>query len=688
MFPLTKSIRAQAILICSLIFCCWESVHAAPPALLIDDFDDEIQNHLGGYRNTFDRAPSTAKAERTDAVRLGDHGRSARLAAHRAPEGFCGYWIHFFDMRAVEKRFLDARPFGVLSFWVRGAKGGEELLVKLADKRWIEKEDSVAVGRVRDFLPGGITQEWREVRIPLNQHSQLDWSLLGGVTFEFDKPGDWEVFIDDVSLQVGERKPGDPAPMPPEALPPKAPVPAAPTADAPVSVGPHPSVPPLPRPDAPSRKLWVWNTHQILRSEEAGLELLDFCRDQRIAEVWMQALYALETEREPAHAELGRPGVVRHIELRQVADLRKFLRTAHARGVKVHALDGFPEFAQREFHKVPMGLVDTIIRFNAEGSADERFDGIHFDNEPYLLLGWHDPVLREEILRDFLELNAECQRRIREQSTMVFGIDIPFWWQERDESTGNVVAEVEFRGKRQAASYHCLEWLDNVGVMNYRDTADGADGMISHGRELLAHADEVQHAVVSMGVETFRYEPTPVWFFFGLPRDKFRQALVGPARDLARLSRLNDIRFRTLDDGELVHLGVELPADANDDAWEAARRTLVELARRMGVKGIANPVDELFEQAVAAQARGVANRLKDPEIRAIVPRPILDAATGQTLAGFQAESIMLGKITFADDPPGQLVKESTAADEYFRRYRQFDGIAFHYYETFREKCQE
>lgn len=80
---------------------------------------------------------------RVDDVFRGREGRSVRIAAERAESGFCGYWIHFFDMRAVEKTYFDAARYEYLSFWVRGAEGGEDFLIKLADERWITKQDSV-----------------------------------------------------------------------------------------------------------------------------------------------------------------------------------------------------------------------------------------------------------------------------------------------------------------------------------------------------------------------------------------------------------------------------------------------------------------------------------------------------------------------------------------------------------------
>ena len=90
---------------------------------------------------------------------------------------------------------------------------------------------------------------------------------------------------------------------------------------------------------------------------------------------------------------------------------RRFLAEDHQARIQVHTLDGYPEFALKPQHGVPLlAVVDAVIVFNRESPAEQRFDGIHFDNEPYLLLGWKDRLRREQILREFLELNVECQR--------------------------------------------------------------------------------------------------------------------------------------------------------------------------------------------------------------------------------------------------------------------------------------
>ncbi|MBI2478763.1 MAG: hypothetical protein HYV60_09060, partial [Planctomycetia bacterium] len=300
---------------------------AQSSAVLIDDFNDGVQNELGGYRNTFAAEPSSVSAMRVDDVFHGSGGRSVRIAANRADRGYCGYWIHFFDMRAVEKRYFDASRFAYLSCWVRGAEGGEDFLIKLADERWIVKQDSVAFGQASQLLAVGITTTWQEVVIPLRGRHDLDWQQLGGVTFEFVRPGKQVVFIDNIALKTKL----DAVPWPTH------------VADG----------SPVPSPDSMPRKLWVWSMEKLLQDSTARSELFDLCRSQRIDELWMQLLYDVKRQDSESRATI--------CELRYEAEFRLLLAEAHERGLRVHGLDGYPDFALRENHDIPLGVVDAVI---------------------------------------------------------------------------------------------------------------------------------------------------------------------------------------------------------------------------------------------------------------------------------------------------------------------------------------
>ena len=270
------------------------------------------------------------------------------------------------------------------------------------------------------------------------------------------------------------------------------------------------------------------------------------------------------------------------MRVQSVDRLRAFIRKAHDQGIEIHALDGSPEFAIRSGHAIPLAVVEAVAEFNAISKPEERFDGVHFDSEPYLLLGWGNVGLREKILHDLLTLNLECQRKAR-KAGLTFGVDVPFWWNALDAETGEAAGAVTFHGSRKAATLHCIDHLDNVGIMNYRDQADGADGMLAHGLDILKYGDKTTHASVIMGVETFRYEPQPVWFSLGLPETEFATALEDGAQHLMGLSRLHGLRLHRLRAAGHVHVGFELPPpDANSKRMQHAESAIRILAREFG----------------------------------------------------------------------------------------------------------
>jgi hypothetical protein len=211
-----------------------------------------------------------------------------------------------------------------------------------------------------------------------------------------------------------------------------------------------------------SRAVWVWDSTALLRDASVRREFLEFTRARGIDIAWIQVALS------PAGNSL------------QHEDLwRELLQDANLSGLEIHALDGDPAHARRERHYVVLGLVDAIVRFNRHAPADARFEGIHLDNEPYLLAGWELPVIRQQLLAEYLELNARVHRAVRAEGDLEFGVDIPFWW----------------------PSPEVLDLVDNAGIMDYRNVAGGTDGIIALGRPLLEYGNRTR-AKIFVGVET------------------------------------------------------------------------------------------------------------------------------------------------------------------------------------------
>ncbi len=497
--------------------------------------------------------------------------------------------------------------------------------------------------------------------MPLNSDEiSIDFKAFGGITFDFDQPGKSTVFIDDICLKTSHATAiGNPT---------KEKLPAAVEAEI-ADAG-------LPR----GKAMWLWALDPMLDDPTNAESLFLFCVANGVSQIWTQIAYDMTPQKANGQSILNGSKCV----LRRAAELREFIRLAHKNGVQVHALDGYPEHAQREYHHVSLAVVDAVITFNSGRPIEEQFDGIHFDNEPHLLIGWNDPQRRQQILFEFLTLNGECQRRVDAASSKLeFGIDIPFWLQDRDPLQGEPIGIVSFNGRRQAASYHLLEMLDNVGVMNYRDLAQGADGMIAHGRGLIEHADKAARAKVFMGVETFASQPINVLFAVGRKREDFYSAVRGEARDLASLSRLDEHRIRVFDDGANIHIGIEVNEATAVEQRLAIAATIATLARAFGIDAKSD-----LESARQIQSN-LENRLKnDAEWSSVSPLTVRDPETKETHLLVKATSSMLEKITFADDSAEQLKMQLDLAENYFVKHPSYRAMAVHDYESFRKLVTE
>lgn len=626
------------------------------PLRMIADFNHGVQNHVGGFHNASERAPSAVKVTRVSDVFRGGGGRSLRIAASQKPGGFAAAWISFHDFRQRSKTYLDIRGYSHLSFWVKGKDGGEEFRIKLADDAWAAREDGLTIGPVSWYLPGGVTRTWQEVLIPVKALSRLNRKAMAFLTFDFHTPGEHTIFVDDIGFKTNS---GIPTPLTPKPT----------TTNA--NHRDHP------------RAMWNWNPLPLLLDPSQRKDFLAFCKREKIGRVWLQLPWRSARPTETGANGIPPPGDGFRVEILHPAKLRSFLAAAHGEGISVEALDGAPEYAAKKFHHVPLAIVDAVIAFNKEAGPAERFDGVHFDNEPYLLIGWHFPDLREQILKEFLELNLECQRRIRSQSDMVYGIDIPFWWQSPDPQTGSAIAQVTLDGAQKAASFHCIDLLDSVGIMNYRNTADGADGMLAHGMELLDYAKNVPKARVYLGVETITEPPIDVWFAVGLPRKESEKILKTRARDVLFLSRIHGFRAHVLDDGANLHVGIAIPSHPSPAQYKAVSDAMIRIAEVLGVSR-ANPGNPRAEGLRQAAFEKLA---RDPEWKDAKARDIPRPSGKEMYAGFQATILMLPKITFGYKPIDEMRSELAIAEEEFREYEQYAGIAIHHYETYRKMVE-
>lgn len=197
---------------------------------------------------------------------------------------------------------------------------------------------------------------------------------------------------------------------------------------------------------------------------------------------------------------------------------RALLGRLHDAGLRVEALLGsFPlktwEYVLPERDLAARDMLQHVLDHNASAPARERFDGIHLDIEPYALDGWNDQT-RVELSRRFLVRSKEwvaMARRLGARFTI--GAAIPFWYDG---------FEVEWEGSRKPMNAHVQDLYDYVAVMDYRNRAEGEDGIIAHAREEIAYGGRAGKPVV-VGLETGEAEPAKVTFRHLGPRALARE---------------------------------------------------------------------------------------------------------------------------------------------------------------------
>jgi len=243
-----------------------------------------------------------------------------------------------------------------------------------------------------------------------------------------------------------------------------------------------------------SRAMWVWRTKELFLDETKRGSFFDFCKRKKISEIFSQLQLSYKNE--------NTENVVCDIEYKN--EISRFIKEATSKGIKVHGLDGHPVFALRENHPKALSIIRAVIDFNKSSKPEERFYGMHFDNEPYLLPGFKTAE-RGKIMEEFLALNEKCARLIQAKGkNLVYGADITFWFTE-------------------SFGFKLIDICDNTAVMDYRNFAQGPDGIIAHGLDVLKYAAG-KGKKIYIGVETGKIEPAKTTFA-GMSEEQFEGVL-------------------------------------------------------------------------------------------------------------------------------------------------------------------
>ncbi|MBI3005918.1 MAG: hypothetical protein HYY49_10970 [Ignavibacteriales bacterium] len=424
---------------------------------LVSDFNGGMRNVLGGSFNVFQRSPSSAFVEYAADI---EDRKSLRLSYSKERDGFCGLWIHLFNTTstASERMYLDASEFSAITFWVRGSTGKETLSIKIADAAWERKEDALEVGDLGRFLPSGtIDTNWRQAVISFSQiPARINKSLLATISFEASSVHQGSVYLKSLSFCRDT-----------------------------TSFLPLPPLAPVTQLCKNDHAVWVWNTDDLVRDKAKRNQLVGLLSQEKVSHVFLAVPYRPQAQRE------------RGIEI-EAKIMRPLVFELKAKGITVHALFGDKDFILPEQRRFVNTTLENVLRYNSTSKKQERFDGIHFDVEPYLLAGFNGPR-GTWILQNFLRLLSEAATTAK-RGKLLMGADIPFWL-DTPEEFSREQRTIEFAGISKPVHEHIIDLMDIVVLMSYRTFAAGADGIVLHSSDELEYASK-KGTRVFVGLET------------------------------------------------------------------------------------------------------------------------------------------------------------------------------------------
>jgi len=238
------------------------------------------------------------------------------------------------------------------------------------------------------------------------------------------------------------------------------------------------------------RAMWIWEVDSFRLIDDPAFEkeILDDLRSQGITTLYLYA-----------DSYKGRLPIVE-----EPGKLQGLIGRIHGRGFKVEALLGSlylntPRYVLPEKAKAAREMVQRVVHFNVKAPVQSRFDAIHLDIEPYTLAEWKKSSNRVAGL--FLERSREWVVMAKKAQLEV-GAAIPFWYD---------TLEVEWQGQRRPLNEFVQDLYDYVALMDYRNHAEGEDGILFHARQELAYASRTGKGVV-IGLETGPAEPEKLTF--------------------------------------------------------------------------------------------------------------------------------------------------------------------------------
>lgn len=212
------------------------------------------------------------------------------------------------------------------------------------------------------------------------------------------------------------------------------------------------------------RSMWIWKTHLALNEAEQD-RLLEFCQLRHIERLFLYT---------------GKEEYFANSELRK--QLVVFITKAHAQGIFVEALDGWPEAIYPEFHHLFLDSLQRVLDFNRSVPAEARFAGFQSDIEPKGLPGYYsDSEARKNYDELFLQLHQKCQVVIDDSGDNAFTFGIALSPRYDDNPIDH---QLVWEGKQGRVPDHMIHIVDYFAIMSYSDSGQSTIQLAEYEIEL------------------------------------------------------------------------------------------------------------------------------------------------------------------------------------------------------------
>ncbi|CAG7643062.1 alpha-amylase family protein [Paenibacillus allorhizosphaerae] len=200
---------------------------------------------------------------------------------------------------------------------------------------------------------------------------------------------------------------------------------------------------------------------------------------QAVVSTWMWNPYLI-TDKDNTLRQLAEKGVNR-LYLFIDPDFsatyyKEFIRAAHAGGIKVHAMSGAPDWVLPEHNYKMYKFIYWVKQYNAGAQAEEQFDGIHLDVEPYVMPQWKQQS--DAIIGLWTDTVSGFVQEVKSDTDLTVGIDMPVWIDSYRVRDGY--------GGMTTLSDRLIRMVEQVTLMAY---IDNAKDIIDSVKNELAEAD-------------------------------------------------------------------------------------------------------------------------------------------------------------------------------------------------------